>query len=61
MKTAIKQAAENFSGEYKATDINSSITVAYDSSPGLYIQEFVYDLTFVQRSLDSWVSGSPQI
>ncbi|KAJ5931300.1 Beta-lactamase-like protein [Penicillium verrucosum] len=50
-KTAIKQAAENFSAEYKATDINSSITVAYGSSPGLYIQEFVNDGTDFRATL----------
>ncbi|KAL4786039.1 beta-lactamase/transpeptidase-like protein [Aspergillus varians] len=43
MKTAVKQAAVKFGGAYKASDTNtnSSITVAYDSLPGLYIEEFV--------------------
>ncbi|OQE36122.1 hypothetical protein PENCOP_c012G02548 [Penicillium coprophilum] len=51
MKTAIKQAAENFGGAYKALKINSSITVEYDSLPGLYIQEFVSNSTDFRATL----------
>ena len=51
MKTAIEQAAENFGGAYKASNINSSISVRYDSFPGLYIQEFVSNGTDFRATL----------
>ncbi|KAJ5529943.1 hypothetical protein N7527_003336 [Penicillium freii] len=51
MKTAIEQAAKNFGGKYKASNINSSITVKYDSLPGLYIQEFVSNGTDFRATL----------
>ncbi|CAI7569598.1 unnamed protein product [Penicillium palitans] len=51
MKTAIEQAAKNFGGEYKTSNINSSITVKYDSLPGLYIQEFVSNGTDFRATL----------
>ena len=48
---AVEQAAENFGDEYKATDINSSIVVACDSSSSLYIQEFVNNGTDFRATL----------
>ncbi|KAJ5445148.1 Beta-lactamase-related protein [Penicillium cf. griseofulvum] len=51
MKTAIEQAAKNFGGAYKASEINSSIAVEYDSLPGLYIQEFVSNGTDFRATL----------
>ncbi|KAJ0421601.1 beta-lactamase/transpeptidase-like protein [Aspergillus carlsbadensis] len=49
--TAIEQAAENFGGAYKATTSNSSITVQYDSLPGLYIEEFISNGTNFRPTL----------
>lgn len=51
MKTAIERAANNFGGNYKASNINSSIAVKYDSLPGLYIQEFVSNGTDFRATL----------
>ncbi|CAI7599563.1 unnamed protein product [Penicillium discolor] len=51
MKTAIEQAAKNFGGKYKASNINSSIAIKYDSLPGLYIQEFVSNGTDFRATL----------
>jgi hypothetical protein len=59
MKTAIEQAAENFDGEYKASEINSSITVEYDSLPGLYIQEFVSNGTDFRATLAGILGAKP--
>ncbi|KAI3290090.1 hypothetical protein DTO002I6_6495 [Penicillium roqueforti] len=51
METATEQAARNFGGEYKVSNINSSIVVEYDSLPGLYIQEFVSNGTDFRATL----------
>lgn len=51
MKTAIEQAAKNFGGKYKSSNMNSSIAVEYDSLPGLYIQEFVSNGTDFRATL----------
>ncbi|KAJ5963506.1 uncharacterized protein N7479_003382 [Penicillium vulpinum] len=51
MKTAIEQAAKNFGGAYKASNLNSSIAVEYDGLPGLYIQEFVSNGTDFRATL----------
>ncbi|CAI7564318.1 unnamed protein product [Penicillium glandicola] len=51
MKSAVQQAAENFGGVYKASDLNSTIAVEYDSLPGLYIQEFVSNGTDFRATL----------
>lgn len=60
MKTAIEQAAENFGGAYKASNINSSISVGYDSLPGLYIQEFVSNGTDFRATLAGIVGVEKQ-
>jgi len=59
MKTAIEQAAQNFSGVYKASEINSSIKVEYDSLPGLYIQEFVSNGTDFRATLAGILGTKP--
>lgn len=56
MKTAVKQAAKNFGGAYKASNINSSIVVGYDSLPGLFIREFVSNGTDFREILTELVN-----
>ncbi|KAL2797860.1 beta-lactamase/transpeptidase-like protein [Aspergillus keveii] len=51
MVTAIEQAAKNFGGAYKSSAINSSITVQYDTLPGLYIDEFISNGTDFRETL----------
>lgn len=52
MKTALKQAAKNFAGAYTASgNFNSSITVMYDSLPGLYIEGFTSNGTNFRQTL----------
>ncbi|KAJ5610828.1 Beta-lactamase-like protein [Penicillium lagena] len=52
MKTALEQAAKNFAGAYLASgNLNSSITVTYDSLPGLYIEGFTSNGTDFRQTL----------
>jgi hypothetical protein len=51
MVTATEQAAKNFGGGYKASAINSSITVRYDTLPGLEIDQFISNGTDFRETL----------
>lgn len=52
IKTALNQAAKNFAGAYTASgNLNSSITVMYDSLPGLYIERFTSNGTNSRQML----------
>ncbi|GES63309.1 beta-lactamase-like protein [Aspergillus terreus] len=51
MVTATEQAAKNFGGGYKASSINSSITVRYDTLPGLEIDQFISNGTDFRETL----------
>lgn len=51
IKSSLKQAAQNFGGAYAASNLNSSIIVAYDELPGLFIEGFASNGTDFRETL----------
>ncbi|KAL3476519.1 beta-lactamase/transpeptidase-like protein [Aspergillus californicus] len=49
--TATLQAGQNFGGSYNASHLNSSINIAYDDLPGLFIDEFISNGTDFRETL----------